>query len=92
MEGANPHTLWTKLFVGGLPYHTTDQELTQYFQQFGAIREAAIILEKENKKSKGYGFVSSHNGAYHCLSWIGDRIIERQGLSGHMQTTQIGQL
>ncbi|KAF2352160.1 RNA recognition motif domain [Trinorchestia longiramus] len=54
--GANPRTVWTKLFVGGLPYHTTDQELTKHFEQYGQIKEAAIILNKELKKSKGYGF------------------------------------
>ena len=49
---------FTKLFVGGLPYHTTDETLRAYFQQFGEIEEAVVIHDRITRKSKGYGFVS----------------------------------
>ena len=49
---------FTKLFVGGLPYHTTDETLLAYFQQFGDIEEAVVIHDRVTRKSKGYGFVS----------------------------------
>lgn len=52
-------TTYTKLFVGGLPYHTTDQSLREYFQQFGGIEEAVVITDRQTGKSRGYGFVSS---------------------------------
>lgn len=58
-NGANPRTIWTKLFVGGLPYHTTDEELAKHFEQYGEIKEAAIIIDKDINRSKGFGFVSS---------------------------------
>jgi RNA recognition motif-containing protein len=32
-------TRFTKIFVGGLPYHTTDESLNNYFSQFGEIEE-----------------------------------------------------
>lgn len=51
---------FTKLFVGGLPYHTTDETLRAYFQQFGEIEEAVVIHDRVTRKSKGYGFVSHH--------------------------------
>lgn len=51
-------TTFTKLFVGGLPYHTTDQSLKEYFQQFGDIEEAVVITDRQTGKSRGYGFVS----------------------------------
>ena len=50
---------YTKLFVGGLPYHTTDQTLREFFTQFGELDEAVVIIDKTTKKSKGYGFVSA---------------------------------
>jgi len=52
-------TTYTKLFVGGLPYHTTDQSLREYFKQFGDIEEAVVITDRQTGKSRGYGFVSS---------------------------------
>jgi len=52
-------TTLTKIFVGGLPYHTTDDGLRQYFQQFGDIDEAVVITDRQTGKSRGYGFVSA---------------------------------
>ena len=49
---------FTKLFVGGLPYHTTNDTLKKYFLEFGDIEEAVVIHDKVTQKSKGYGFVS----------------------------------
>lgn len=58
MQAQQKETKYTKLFVGGLPYHTTDAALKEYFFQFGDIDEAVVIHDKVTKKSKGYGFVS----------------------------------
>ena len=49
---------FTKLFVGGLPYHTTDETLRAFFLQYGEIEEAVVIYDRNTGKSKGYGFVS----------------------------------
>lgn len=52
-------TTWTKLFVGGLPYHTTDKSLREHFSVYGDIEEAVVITDRTTNKSRGYGFVSS---------------------------------
>ena len=54
-------TTFTKIFVGGLPYHTTDESLREFFQQFGDIEEAVVITDRQTGKSRGYGFVSFLN-------------------------------
>ena len=51
-------TTFTKIFVGGLPYHTTDKTLYDYFKQFGEIEEAVVITDRQTQKSRGYGFVT----------------------------------
>jgi RNA recognition motif-containing protein len=51
-------TTWTKLFVGGLPYHTTDKSLRDHFKVYGEIEEAVVITDRQTGKSRGYGFVS----------------------------------
>lgn len=51
-------TTFTKIFVGGLPYHTTDQSLREFFEQFGDIEEAVVITDRQTGKSRGYGFVT----------------------------------
>jgi hypothetical protein len=56
-------TTYTKIFVGGLPYHTTDQSLREFFEQFGDIEEAVVITDRQTGKSRGYGFVTMSNQA-----------------------------
>jgi RNA recognition motif-containing protein len=51
-------TTFTKIFVGGLPYHTTDESLKFFFQKFGNIEEAVVITDRTTGKSRGYGFVT----------------------------------
>jgi RNA recognition motif-containing protein len=59
-SSSNRDTTFTKIFVGGLPYHTTDQTLHDYFEQYGDIEEAVVITDRQTQKSRGYGFVSEH--------------------------------
>lgn len=56
--GQQKDTTWTKLFVGGLPYHTTDKSLRDHFAVYGDIEEAVVITDRQSGKSRGYGFVS----------------------------------
>ncbi|PSN49047.1 hypothetical protein C0J52_10587 [Blattella germanica] len=51
-------TTYTKLFVGGLPYTTTDKSLREHFSVYGDIEEAVVITDRQTGKSRGYGFVS----------------------------------
>jgi RNA recognition motif. (a.k.a. RRM, RBD, or RNP domain) len=60
-------TTWTKLFVGGLPYHTTDKSLREHFSVYGDIEEAVVITDRQTNKSRGYGFVSSTSNSSPCL-------------------------
>ncbi len=46
-----------KLFVGNLPYTTTNEELGEFFAQFGEVLSAAVIMDRTTGRSKGYGFV-----------------------------------
>jgi len=46
-----------KLFVGGLPYSTTDDELSQAFGAHGTVAYAKVITDRETGRSKGFGFV-----------------------------------
>lgn len=46
-----------RLFVGSLPFSTTDQELKDAFSQAGTVDEAKVIMDKISGRSKGFGFV-----------------------------------
>lgn len=46
-----------KLYIGGLPYSTTEDSLRQSFGQAGAVTSAIVITDKMSGRSKGFGFV-----------------------------------
>ncbi|WP_151755780.1 RNA recognition motif domain-containing protein [Dictyobacter vulcani] len=50
-----------KLYVGKLPYRTTDQDLNDLFGQYGQVLSATIIMDRETGRSKGFGFVEMSN-------------------------------
>ncbi len=52
-----------KLYVGGLPYATTDTELRDAFAQSGSVESAVIIMDKMSGRSKGFGFVEMASDA-----------------------------
>ncbi len=45
------------LYVGNIPWSTTESELEQVFSQFGQVLECRIITERATGRSRGYGFV-----------------------------------
>ncbi len=46
-----------KLFVGGLPFSTTDDELQGAFASYGSVASAKVITDRETGRSRGFGFV-----------------------------------
>lgn len=52
-----------KLFVGGLPFSTTDDELMQAFAQHGKVASAKVITDRDTGRSKGFGFVEFEDDA-----------------------------
>ncbi len=52
-----------KLFVGGLPYRTTGDELKDAFSQAGEVATASIVTDRETGRSRGFGFVEMANDA-----------------------------
>ncbi len=50
-----------KLFVGGLPFATTDEELSELFSAHGTVAYAKVITDRETGRSKGFGFVEFEN-------------------------------
>lgn len=47
----------SKLYVGNLPYSTTDSSLGDLFASVGTVTSASVITDKMSGRSKGFGFV-----------------------------------
>lgn len=51
-----------KLYVGGLPYATTDGQLEEIFAAHGTVESARVITDKFSGRSRGFGFVEMSSG------------------------------
>ena len=47
----------TKLYVGNLAFHTTEDTLKNAFSEFGEVAEVKLILDRETGRSRGFAFV-----------------------------------
>lgn len=47
----------SKIYVGGLPYSATEQQLSDLFTAHGSVESARVITDKFTGQSRGFGFV-----------------------------------
>jgi RNA recognition motif-containing protein len=52
-----------KVYVGNLPFQTTEDDLNSLFSQVGAVESVSIITDRDTGRSKGFGFVSMDSDA-----------------------------
>ncbi len=52
-----------KLFVGGIPWATTSDDLKQLFSAHGSVSSATVITDKMTGRSRGFGFIEFENDA-----------------------------
>ena len=46
-----------KIYVGNLPYSSTDQDLMDLFAQYGTVASANVVTDRYTGRSRGFGFV-----------------------------------
>jgi RNA recognition motif-containing protein len=51
------------IYVGQLPYNTTEEELKAMFTEFGEVASLSLITDKFSGQSKGFGFVEMPNNS-----------------------------
>lgn len=64
-----------KLFVGGLPYSMTSEDLEEAFKAYGTVASATVIIDRDTNRSKGFGFVefSSDDEAKAAIDGLNDK-------------------
>ena len=53
----------TRLFVGGIPYRTSEEELRQHFSQAGEVTSVFIPMDKMTQRPRGFAFVEMADDA-----------------------------
>jgi RNA recognition motif-containing protein len=50
-----------RIYVGSLPYNTTEEQLQGMFGAYGAVTDSQIIMDRFTGQSKGFGFIEMEN-------------------------------
>ncbi|GAC1387761.1 MAG: RNA-binding protein [Candidatus Saccharimonadales bacterium] len=68
----------SKLFVGGLPYSMSSEDLEELFKEFGEVASATVIIDRDTNRSKGFGFVefSSDDEAKAAIAALNDKEVQ----------------
>jgi RNA recognition motif-containing protein len=66
------------MYVSNLSFHTTDDDLRELFEKFGAVSSAKVITDRETGRSRGFGFVemSSEPEAKEAMAALNNKEIE----------------
>lgn len=64
-----------KLYVGNLPYQTTEEELEQFFAQAGAVETVRVMRDQATGRARGFAFVemASEADAQNAVDTLHDR-------------------
>jgi RNA recognition motif-containing protein len=68
------------IYVGNLPWSTTDEELNDMFAEYGNVSSAKIIYDRETGRSRGFGFVEMDNGAEEAISSLNGSMVGGRSL------------
>lgn len=52
-----------KLYVGNIPFSTTEDELRSLFEQHGTVESVAVITDRETGRPRGFAFVEMGDAA-----------------------------
>lgn len=72
-----------KLYVGGIPYSSTNEDLKKHFEAAGEVKDAVIIMDKMTRRSKGFGFVemATREGADEAINMFHDKDFQGRNLT-----------
>src|SRR6476620_5145885 len=73
----------TKLYVGNLPFNSTENELQELFSQAGTVQEVMLMQDKFTGKSRGFAFVTmgSDQDAQNAISKLNGHQMEGRALT-----------
>lgn len=72
----------TNIYVGNLSYSVRDADLSELFSQFGDVKSAKVIMERETNRSKGFAFVEmeTEDGASQAIASLNEQDFQGRAL------------
>lgn len=57
-----------KIYVGNLPFSSTEDEIRQLFSQYGTVSSVALITDRDTGAPRGFGFVEMDEGGDEAIN------------------------
>jgi len=68
------------LYVGNLAFSSSEEELRELFESYGAVSSVKIITDRDTGKSKGFGFVEMSSGGDEAISSLDGKDFQGRNL------------
>jgi RNA recognition motif-containing protein len=71
-----------RIYVGNLNFRTTEQGLSELFGQYGEVKSASIVMDRDTGRSRGFGFVEmEEEGARAAIEALNGQSFEGRTLT-----------
>lgn len=70
-----------KLYVGNLPYDTTEDQLIDVFSEYGEVVSAQIMIDRETNRSRGFGFIEMKTGSQEAIEALNGQDFQGRSLT-----------
>jgi len=72
-----------KIYVGNLSFSVTNQGLEDLFSEYGSVRSAQVVQDRETGRSRGFGFVEMNdaNEARAAIKGLNEQELDGRRLS-----------
>ncbi len=63
----------TNIYVGNLPFSTTEEEIRDLFSAYGAVESIKLITDRETGQLRGFGFVEMASGGDEAIAALHEK-------------------
>jgi RNA recognition motif-containing protein len=70
-----------KIYVGNLPFSSTEEEIHQLFSQHGSVVSVSLITDRNTGEPRGFGFVEMDEGANKAINALHNHELDGRRLN-----------
>lgn len=69
------------IYVGNLPYNTSEDEISELFEEYGTVHSVKLIKDRETQRLRGFGFVEmEQEGGMQAIEELNDHELDNRKL------------
>jgi RNA recognition motif-containing protein len=69
-----------KIYVGNLPFDSTEDEIRSLFAEYGSVTSVALITDRQTGAPRGFGFVEMDDGADKAIQALNNHDLNGRSL------------